>query len=115
MEPKNEMSQKERADKMREYFSNLNAKDKLYAVLGFARQPMTRGLALDLGSIKYDELNDEEKKQVDKIFKQNDVDITTVEGEQKYWLNEDARNELAKNADLKEAANLAIADSLWKD
>lgn len=115
MEPKKELSQKEHDETLKKYYDELSLHDKLYSVLGFARQPISREFALDLSGIKYDQLNEPDKKQVDSIFSKEDVIMSTNEGTQKYWLEENSRKKLAEDPKLKEAVNFIMAKELWSN
>ena len=83
----------------REY-SSLNNAEKVYAILGTVRGPVSKNYAIKLSGIDYENLPEDQKLEVNSVFGHEDIE-TTEEGEiTKYRLSDEKREELRESVDV---------------
>jgi hypothetical protein len=95
-------------------FGDLNIAERVHAVLGAVKEPVSRQLALDFSGVNYDELKDDERKAVDSVFSGEEIVTTHVEDADRYWLNDDAKTKLATSVDMKSVSG-QIANKMLGD
>ncbi len=93
-------------------FSALNPDQKVRAILAVVKKPVSREFALDLGGIDYNELETEEKEKIDKIFDEEDIDMTKVDNQDRYKMKPDVIEEFGKIVDLP-STHRQVTDNLF--
>lgn len=94
-------------------FKDLTDSEKIRAILGAVREPVSKNLAIELADVDYGILDEKDKKIIDGIFFENNVEKNVVEGEQRYILNDDGKLKLESETNMY-TVHGQIADILWK-
>lgn len=82
-------------------FDGLTPSEKVFAVLAVARQPISQELALNFAGLNPVELDPETLEGIRTIFTSNKVEhIEQEEGNTRYQLTEEAKENLSKGIDL---------------
>lgn len=81
-------------------FDDLNGAEKINAILGTIREPMSKDLALSYSGVDYQGLDDDEKKAIDSVFSSEDVITITVDNTERYQLSDDAKKRLATSVNM---------------
>lgn len=92
----------------RRTFKDLNNPEKVRAMLGVVKEPVSKMLALDLSGIDYKSLKENEKEELNNVFLEDNIEAVDVEGESRYRLGEEARRSLDKTVDLSSAEDELI-------
>jgi hypothetical protein len=82
-------------------YEDLNAPEKVRAILGAVMEPVSKSQVVEFSGLDYEELEDEEKAEVDAIFQSEEVDRSGEEGREKYVLGTKARQALGTTVDMK--------------
>lgn len=81
-------------------FKDLSDSEKVQAILGAVEEPVSKDFALELGGVDYESLNPEDKTKVDRVFTDESVEKTGVDGEQRYMLNSSGRSNLESEVNI---------------
>lgn len=103
------MGQKEGEEKSKPLqYNSLSEPLKVKSILGSILEAVPKQLVIDMSGVRYDELDEKIRAQIDETFAGEEINISNVDGEDRYILKDEARNKLKKTVDLESAENVII-------